>query len=305
MIHRTLSIILFLPLGCMTIYGQTSYKSLTPGKSTRADVERVVGQPLKDVSKTLVEYKSPEGDGKLYVQYRDESPTAIARRIELTCSNKACDAIYEKFRQSVRYVEFDARMTEPLRKAYDQSIPTYPTKVTIYFGAPRFLRLLEHSKSEGEYENKVAFFSPELYENATPKGGCTGSIFGTWETVPGYGRDFNLGRVTIERVGDDGIIGAYKLNNGTLTLRRAWQNDQNFQFGRDSYRGEWKDDTGSGTIEIKVEGFNDFQTAEAKLTRTSGTPGSPGTSKNPKDVGSAIGAIIGAIGPVWRGNCVP
>lgn len=63
-------------LALATRFGQNSYKGLTPGMSTRADVERVLGQPLKDVSKTLVEYRSPdEVPWKLYVQYGDESPT--------------------------------------------------------------------------------------------------------------------------------------------------------------------------------------------------------------------------------------
>jgi hypothetical protein len=310
MTHRTLSVILFLLLSCVTAYGQTSYKGLTPGQSTRADVERGLGQPIKDVSKTLVEYKSPGAESKLYVQYRDGSPAAVVERIELICLITPGNAVCEKFRQPVRYVEFDVRVMEPLSKAYAPPSDK-DTKATVYFGASRFLRFVEIWKRNGEFEYRVAFFSPELYQATAPKGGCTGSIFGTWETSSSYGspKYFNLGRVTIERVGDDGIKGIYQKNNGTLTLRRAWENDQNFVMGRANYKGEWKDDTGGGTIEIEVESFNDFRTAEAKLTRTSGTSQAPGTSKNPKAASSssrssALEAIIG-LGPSWRGNCVP
>ena len=42
----------------VTCFSQTSYKNLSPGKSTRADVERMFGQPVQSVSKTLAEYKS-------------------------------------------------------------------------------------------------------------------------------------------------------------------------------------------------------------------------------------------------------
>lgn len=37
-------IILSVLLSCAAGFGQTSYKGLTPGKSTKADVERVLGR---------------------------------------------------------------------------------------------------------------------------------------------------------------------------------------------------------------------------------------------------------------------
>lgn len=85
--NRVHAILLLALLSCATAFGQATYMGLTAGKSTRADVERVLGQPVKELSKTLVEYNSPEADTKLFVQYSDESPAAVAERIELTCFN--------------------------------------------------------------------------------------------------------------------------------------------------------------------------------------------------------------------------
>ena len=83
--RKTLGVALLLLLSHLVCFAQSSYKGLTPGKSTRADVERAFGQPIESASKskTLIEYKSPENVGKLYVQYRDESPNAIVERIEV------------------------------------------------------------------------------------------------------------------------------------------------------------------------------------------------------------------------------
>ena len=78
-----LTLLLF---ACVTCLGQTSYKGLKPGQSTRADAERVLGRPVRAISGTLLEYKPPVGDvGKLYVQYGDGSPGARVERIELVC----------------------------------------------------------------------------------------------------------------------------------------------------------------------------------------------------------------------------
>ncbi len=84
--NKILTTITFLLFACATCVGQSSYKGLTPGRSTRADAERVLGQPVKSLSKTLVQYESSEEVVKVFVQYRDESPAAVVERIELTCS---------------------------------------------------------------------------------------------------------------------------------------------------------------------------------------------------------------------------
>lgn len=74
---------IFLLLACVTGVGQTSYKGLTPGKSTRVEVHRVLGLPVKKVSETLIEYRPQPLTGKIFVQYRQGSP--VVERIEMLC----------------------------------------------------------------------------------------------------------------------------------------------------------------------------------------------------------------------------
>src|ERR1700716_3084346 len=95
--RNTLAVALLLLL-CGLCLGQTSYKGLTPGKSTRADVERVLGQPVNTVSETLVEYAPPSNPdparyrvkAKVYVQYRKNS--AIVERIAVLMKGEDANA---------------------------------------------------------------------------------------------------------------------------------------------------------------------------------------------------------------------
>jgi hypothetical protein len=83
MMHRTLTIILFLLLSCFTCLGQMMYYKLKPGESTKREVEQFLGQPLKKVSETLFEYKprNERENYQLFVQY--EKDTAIVEQIAL------------------------------------------------------------------------------------------------------------------------------------------------------------------------------------------------------------------------------
>lgn len=54
-------------------YGETHYLGLQPGKSTKDDVKKVLGQPVRQVSETVAEYKPQEGAGKIQVLYRKPS----------------------------------------------------------------------------------------------------------------------------------------------------------------------------------------------------------------------------------------
>ena len=160
-------IILFVLIACATGLAQTSYMGLTPGQSTRADVERVLGRPVKEVSKTLVEYKAPDAAWKLYLQYRDELSTATVERIERTCRYYAADdperctsGVKEFYTQTIK----DARAAEERSKQQDDG-----DQHVIYYGAPWFIVLiLNPGPDPGDYEYKFGFYSKELYESVTP-----------------------------------------------------------------------------------------------------------------------------------------
>jgi len=225
-------------LACVICFGQTSYKGLTPGKSTRADVEAVFGLPVRSVSKTLIEYKSPEYIGKVYVQYRDESAAAIVERLELTCVATGNDPCWLRYRSMTDKYLTNEGLADTRNHAGEGGINF---KSVYWFGASRFMvvTFAEHD------EVRVAFYSKELYETVAPKPqGCTGTIFGDWET--------NHGRMTVVRVGDlerDGMFtktlvkGTYSTNNGTFTGELS---SIGYMYA------EWKDDTGTGKMKISV-----------------------------------------------------
>jgi hypothetical protein len=51
------------------LVAQSSYRGLSPGISTRPAVERVLGQPARQISTTLAEYPSGNENEKLFAQY--------------------------------------------------------------------------------------------------------------------------------------------------------------------------------------------------------------------------------------------
>lgn len=251
--------IAFVTLSCVACFGQSSYKGLTPGQSTRADVERVLGRPVKDVSKTLIEYKSPESVGKLFVQYHNDSPTAMVQRIELICYGPSCGSVRDTFEVSSDGVLPDARSRDENEKQGRLQAGTY-------YGAPRFIvkTLISkflYNRNPDDYEMRVGFYSKELYESAVPKGGCTGTIFGTWQT--------ERGRMTIVRVGDNSARGTYAKNKGTFSINRMPE------WGYNEFGGEWSDDTGSGLMALllgpSVSGGNP-DSLSATFSRDSAAP---------------------------------
>ena len=254
--------ILFLLLACVGCFGQSSYKGLTPGKSIKADVERVLGKPVKSVSQTLIEYKSPDYLGKTYVQYSDDSAGARVERIELMCmrirsesGDKAseCTKIWDK--------EFDSY--DSTKRVCDESLNC---KYIYYFGSSRFMVFTRAADDQIRW----AFYSKELYEAAAPQlVGCTGTIFGDWET--------DLGRLKIVRTGDlasdsNGlkfapVRGTYSTNNGTFVGRLE----------RETVYAEWKDDTGTGKLSLHYLPLSSGEKVSGEWKRTTGTGPATGT----------------------------
>lgn len=150
---KTLTVSLFLLLSFEICRGQSSYKGLTPGKSSRAEVERVLGRPVKEHSKTLIEYGPQQLTGRIYVQYRTAS--AVVERIELVCGleSSTCD----DFTQSLN-----------LRLPSQSETGTSKDgKWTMLYGAPHFIVLIGGSTdttSGQDSTSRVAFYSRELYE---------------------------------------------------------------------------------------------------------------------------------------------
>jgi hypothetical protein len=155
-------VILFLLLVCVPCFGQSSFKGLTPGKSTRADVARVLGQPLREVSETLSEYKTENEAEKIFVQYRSE--TTVVERIE---------AIYPRARDR-------AGVIQALR------LPALPTasqtnskgRLEEYF-APANIVLTYASGEADNGISRIGYYSRDLFESAVanvPRNPQTGRV---------------------------------------------------------------------------------------------------------------------------------
>lgn len=82
--NKTLIILLCALLSGVMCLGQSSLNCLKPGKSTRAQVERILGQPVRELSETLAEYKTGKETEKIFVQYQQDS--SVVERIETAYS---------------------------------------------------------------------------------------------------------------------------------------------------------------------------------------------------------------------------
>lgn len=152
---------------------------LTPGKSTRTQAERVLGKPVQNASRTLIEYAPKAEADKLYVQYRDASSDAVVDRIEMTCTHDGWGTNTPNSLQCIK------RWYSPMLGEYGLELSARdcekksdnPVRVTSYFGSPRFIVLsvkpFPGPKILETYT--FAFYSRELFENAVPERNCTGT----------------------------------------------------------------------------------------------------------------------------------
>ena len=274
---KTTNAIALILLTCIASFAQSSFMGLTPGKSTRADVERVLGVPQNKTSETLSEYKAPHdkkkyvreedlwsiGEGgllKIYVQYRDTSAAAVIVRIELLCEDSYNHCTYggiindpagEKLAQTNSGVDAMTSKTESTAENFYQ-------KFQIFHGAPVYVVNTAISKIKGSQtsnrESRWGLYSKKLYDDTVPKGNCIGAFVGQWET--------SRGRVNVTKdPASQAIRGTYSTNNGTFTGRQMIA----------GVIGEWKDNTGSGTMDLYMLTEDDQIRLTGKWRRTTGT----------------------------------
>jgi hypothetical protein len=151
-VNRTPLSILFLLLTCAVSFAQTSYKGLTPGTSTRAQAERVLGQPVKNVSETLSEYRPHPLTSKIYVQYRKHIP--VIERIEFFCvlEKSDCSDFFEQQHSAMTDDDWEGTVGEWVVE-----------KQTKYYRKP-FYAVSTFANNKWV---RLAFYSRELYQAAT------------------------------------------------------------------------------------------------------------------------------------------
>jgi hypothetical protein len=178
MTRRILYLACFLALAHNSGFSQKPYKGLTPGKSTRAEVERLLGRPVGKVSETLIEYRpqplseyNPQPlTGKIYAQYRVGSP--VVDRIEVLCdSNSNCLGDMGKNCLYMLVQPYEAavhKFPAPEATAYEGK-GTDKEKQIEYFGKPYYAVRTLILKNGNVAICTMGFYSPELYQAALPK----------------------------------------------------------------------------------------------------------------------------------------
>jgi hypothetical protein len=169
---------LLLFVTCTSSVAQTSYKGLVPGKSRKAEVERVLGQPVKQLSETLAEYRPQPLSGRIYVQYRQSS--AVVERIEFLCRlpDSDCDDFVKSL--NIRLPEGASEVSQQYEKG----------KYVVYHASPHFVAETFEGGEGSPVSARVAFYSRELYESVVAalkedSGGATdGAIVGREKEAP-------------------------------------------------------------------------------------------------------------------------
>jgi hypothetical protein len=209
---KTLGIVILLVISGVVCFGQSSFKGLTPGQSTRADVERVLGKPTKQVSERLFEYAR---DGQqIFVQYSKTSPIAV--RLEL---------VYPTARERAQVIS-----DEKLPKVADARRTNKHAVLEEYFSYPKYVVLTYEENSQTRV-SQVGYYSRELFAAATPElaastpssAGASGTstsvsagvISGAWHIEQSAGGRTYIGTLTLTQDGF-GFKGA-----------AAWDNHQN------------------------------------------------------------------------------
>ena len=153
MTKNILSIIFWVLPVCTTCFGQSSFQEVTPGASTRNDVARALGQPVRTISTTLFEYKPPAGIAKIEAEYRAGS--AIVERLEVYFVRPVSrPAMIKQFNLPQ---QADARKTDAEGKLVE------------YFGGSSLLALVYASADAASGVSHIGYYSPELFEKRAGK----------------------------------------------------------------------------------------------------------------------------------------
>jgi hypothetical protein len=197
--NETLGSILLLLLISGAGYGQTSFQELTPGQSTRSDVTRALGQPVRTISATILEYNPPAGIAKVEVAYSGGSD--LVERIEVYFPKPISrTALIQKFNLSP---QADDRRTSAERKLVE------------YFGGGSLLTFTYASADSSSGVSHVGYYSEELFAAAleiTPNrvqpstGEAASNNSGGSANACGYSLGSGIYSKWVELGGDRGVL---------------------------------------------------------------------------------------------------
>ena len=232
--RRTLIVILFVLFTSVICFGQSSFKGLTPGKSTRAEVERLLGKPTNQVSESLFEYA--QGGSQIVVQYSKSSPTAIRLQV-----------IYSPAIERSKVLA-----GERLPKVADTRRTNKHGALEEYFSYPNYV-VLTYDESSQTQVGQVGYYSRELFESVTPElkkapAPATGRWSGSWTNGRGL-----KGNSMIRIVEDDG--GLIKGDEDGWLIENGRRSDNLLTW---EYRNQ---NNGCRDYEVRLEISPDGQTA--------------------------------------------
>jgi len=168
--HALVALILF--VGSYDCLAQTAYLGIKPGSSTRADVARLLGQPVKQISETMVEHGPQSGTGAIYVEYRAGSE--LVGRIEVyLVDNVLRETLIQGLKLTVQ---------PEVRKNNSKG------RLIEYFGSPRYLSLTYAGGEASSGVKSVGYYGEEMYDLALgrpPVSKSGGDIVRNSEPVPG------------------------------------------------------------------------------------------------------------------------
>lgn len=126
---------------------------LTPGVSNQTEVDRVLGQPVKAVSETLLEYSGGDQAAKIYVQYRKGEP--VLERLEALLS------------APVAGDQIRARLNLPQQPLASQV--NSKNKLEEYYGSSNCIVLTYSSSTSASGVLHIGYYSKTLYDKAVEK----------------------------------------------------------------------------------------------------------------------------------------
>lgn len=144
---RAFRLLLALLLGGVPAAAVSTYKGLQPGKSTRADVERTLGQPVRALSATQFEYAVSDGPGSVLVEFR---------------GNAVVDKIERRFTRPVSRAAMLRSLGLP--ETPEEQGTNREGKLVEYFGDVKTLALTCASGETRSGVMSVGYYSMELYE---------------------------------------------------------------------------------------------------------------------------------------------
>jgi hypothetical protein len=134
---------------------QTAFVGLSPGRASKADVQRVLGPPVNQVSATLVEYGPHQDAQKVFVQYDADSRSAL--RIELV--------LIKPGERSSLIGNLRLPQEAALAKKNANG------RLEEYFKAPAFVVFTYGGGDVNDGITRIAYFTADLYDLAVQRPG--------------------------------------------------------------------------------------------------------------------------------------